>query len=311
MNVPWITEQQVQEKVSISDAIEAIAGSLTREVDGTARNIPKTMTTWEPASSAHALGAYDEGGGLVAFKTWVNTPEGASALLTLFDATTGTPRAVLEAGALGALRTAAVSGLATRLMSAPDAAELAVIGSGRQALGQVAAVCAVRPIARVRVWSRSESSRIGFAATVRDTLGVDAVTAPTLAEAVDGAPIVTLVTRATEPFLSPGVLSAGTHLNAVGAILPHTAEFDPALLADSDLTVVDSLANARRSSRELTEYYGEDWAPVKTLGDLLTGAVVRPLNPALTIFKGLGMGLADLAVAATVLESTHREGALA
>lgn len=311
MNVPWITEQQVHERVSILDAIESVTRSITREVDGTARNIPKTMTTWEPASSAHALGAYDEGAGLVAFKTWVNTPAGASALMTLFDATTGTPRAVLEAGALGSLRTAAVSGLATRLMSAPDASELALIGSGRQALGQVAAVCAVRPITRVRVWSRSENSRTGFAATVRENLGIDAVATPTLAEAVDGAPIVTLITRATEPFLPRGLLSPGTHLNAVGAILPGNAEFDPALLADADLTVVDSIANARRSSRELTEYYGEDWARVKTLGDLLTGAVVRPLHPALTIFKGLGMGLADLAVAATVLESTNREGALA
>ncbi|UAK31279.1 ornithine cyclodeaminase family protein [Nocardia asteroides] len=309
MDIPWITDRQVQEVISLTDAIEAVARSIVRETKGNAGDIAKTMTTWGPASSAHALGAYDGGADLVAFKTWVNTPAGASALMTLFDMSAGRARAVLEAGALGALRTAAVTGLATRLMSDPSASELALIGSGRQALRQVEAICAVRPIRRVRVWSRSEDRRIGFAAAVRDTLGIDATATATLAEAVDSAPIVTLITRAIEPFLSRGLLATGTHLNAVGAILPNNAEFDPALLEESDLTVVDNFVNAQRASRELNEYYGVDWSAVSTLGDLLTEKAHRPSQPRLTVFKGLGMGLADLAVAATALEAITGQGA--
>ncbi|MEU1997985.1 ornithine cyclodeaminase family protein [Nocardia gamkensis] len=309
MNVPWITDQQVRENISIVQAIEAVSRSLAREVQGNARDIPKTMTTWGPASSAHALGAYDAGAQLVAFKTWVNTPAGASALVTLFDALAGRATAVLEAGALGTLRTAAVSGLATQLMSAPEASEMALIGSGRQALRQVEAVCAVRPIRRVRVWSRSEEGRIRLADAVRSDLGIDAVATTTLAEAVDRAPIVTLITRAVEPFLHRGLLSPGAHLNAVGAILPSNAEFEPELLSDSDLTVVDSITNAQRSSRELIEYYGQDWSAVSTLGDLLTAPIQRPPQPRLTVFKGLGMGLADLAVASLALDAVTREGA--
>ncbi|MFI9534354.1 ornithine cyclodeaminase family protein [Nocardia fusca] len=311
MNVPWITDQQVQERISMQQAIEALSRTLAREAEGRACDIPKTMTTWGAASSAHALGAYDANAGLVAFKTWVNTPAGASALMTLFDADAGQATAVLEAAALGTLRTAAVSGLATDLMSAADASQMALIGSGRQALRQVEAVCAVRPIRRVRIWSRSEQGRSRLAAQVQERLGIEAKATATLAEAVAAAPIVTLITRASEPFLFRGMLAAGTHLNAVGAILPANAEFDPALLGDSDLTVVDSLANARRSSRELTEYYDQDWSAVRTLGDLLTATAKRPEHPRLTVFKGLGMGLADLAVASAVLDAGTRQGASA
>jgi ornithine cyclodeaminase len=119
---------------------------------------------------------------------------------------------------------------------------------------------------------------------------------------------VTLMTRASEPVLGAGDLSAGAHLNAVGAILPANAEFDPRLLAAAQLTVVDNLENARRSSRELREHFGDDWSRVRTLGDVVTGAVKRDdSTPAPTIFKSLGMGLCDLAAATAFLRSVQPE----
>lgn len=304
-SIPFITEAQVTEYVSLPAVIDSISRVVQAESRGAACNIPKTMTTWGPASSAHALGARDEDNNLVAFKTWVNTPGGASAILTLFDAETGAALAVMEAGVLGALRTAAIAGLATRLLSDPASDELAIIGTGRQALRQVAAAAAVRPITRVRVWSPRENSREKFAGTVRETLDIEARAETSLAAAVDGAPLVTLITRASEPFLRRGMLTDGAHLNAVGAILPRSAEFEPSLLADVDLAVVDNVDNARRSSREFNEFYGEDWSSVSTLGDVLTGKVTRPPTPRLTVFKGLGMGLSDLAAASIVLDSSR------
>lgn len=297
-------EADVLAALDLRTVIDAVEAAVAAEAAGTARNIPKTMTTWDPASSAHALGAV--GDGLVAFKTWVNTPAGASALVTVFDAADGSLLATVEAGALGALRTAAVSGVATRWLAAPDADVLAVAGTGRQALRQVQAVHLVRPLHEVRVWSPTPAHRAAFAARLGDELGLAAVTVEALPDAVAGAGIVTLVTRATEPILTD--LPPRTHLNAVGAILPANAEFAPALLDGVQLTVVDNRENARRSSRELREHFGDDWSTVATLGEVVTGAAKRAdTDPRPTVFKGLGMGLADLAAVAAYLRIVDPE----
>ncbi|MHA3700879.1 ornithine cyclodeaminase family protein [Jatrophihabitans sp. YIM 134969] len=290
---------------AVTDAVEA---AVAAEAAGRARNIDKTMTTWDTASSAHSLGAVDTASGTVAFKSWVNTPAGASAVVTVFDAADGRLLAVVEAGALGALRTAAISAVATRWLARPDATEAAVVGSGRQALRQVEAVVSARPIRAVRVWSPSVEHRATFARQVTDRVGIAAAASASLDEAVDGADVVTLVTRAREPFLRADALSPGAHLNAVGAILPRNAEFDPALLHRSRLTVVDNLPNAQRSSRELREHFGEDWSTVRTLGEVVTGAAKRADDdPGPTVFKALGMGLADLAAVTAFLRVVQPE----
>ncbi|WP_242676638.1 ornithine cyclodeaminase family protein [Rhodococcus sp. ABRD24] len=255
------------------------------------------MTTWDPSSAAHALGGFDHETGRVAFKTWVNTPVGAESLLSLFDSTNGRILAMMQSVTLGVIRTAAVSGVATDALSAPDADEMTIIGTGRQALQQVAAVACVRSLRRVRVWSPTPASRKAFTKQIGTDLEISAETANTLEEAVADSPIVTIVTRAREPFFPRGILANGAHFNAIGAILPHAAEFDSAILDDSDLTVVDNLTNARNASKELIDHFGDDWSSVATLGDILTGATSRPTSPRLTVFKGMGMGLADLAVA--------------
>lgn len=298
------TDADVRSTVALPQVIDSLERVLAHEAAGAAWNLDKTMTTWPvgPArGSAHALGAVDRESDLAVFKTWVNTPAGASALMTLFTASDGAPLGVAEAGAAGALRTAAASGVATRLLADPGADELAVLGAGRQALRQVEAVAAVRPLRRVRLWNRTADRAHELAGQVRDALHLEAVVAPTVADATRDTPIVTLVTRADEPFLRIGHLAPGAHLNAVGAILPHQAEFDPALLDDAALTVVDSEPNARRGSRELREHFGvppgDDWGAVRTLADLVAGKAVRPDHPRCTVFKGMGMGLSDLAVA--------------
>ncbi|WP_109524940.1 ornithine cyclodeaminase family protein [Nocardia aurea] len=295
-----LSEAQVAELASLAEVIDAVCAAVERETTGQAANIAKTMTTWEPSSSGHALGALDTADGLLAFKTWVNTPAGASAVLTLFDTTTGQVLATMSAGALGAMRTAAITGLATRLMADVEADDLAILGSGRQALRQVEAVNLVRPLRRVRVWSPNPERRAAFARAVEDTLGIKTLSADSLDQATRDAPIVTTITRAREPFLRREHLCRGAHLNAVGAILPANAEFDPSLLADAELIAVDNLDSARHASRELREFCGDDFSAVRTLGELASGTARRPRCPSLTVFKGLGMGLSDLAAATVV-----------
>ncbi|SNS82590.1 ornithine cyclodeaminase family protein [Rhodococcoides kyotonense] len=294
------TDEQVIASVDRRTSIIALRDVLVSAHRGTAHSIPKTMAQFDTASTAHSLGAVDTAQQIVAFKSWVNTPNGASALLSLFDAVDGRTLAVMSAGALGMLRTACTAALATDILADPAASELAIVGTGRQAFHQVAAIHDVRPLELVRVWSPTEESRTAFADLVGSTLGIRTEIADTARNAVTGAPIVTTITRATEPFLDGEWLARGAHLNAVGAILPTSAELLPSVLPLSDLTVVDDIDNATRASRELKEHFGNDLSSVPSLGEVIDRDVTRPDDPRLTVYKGLGSGLTDLAVAALV-----------
>lgn len=302
----WLTEQDVAGLVDLGEAIEQVELSLADEDRGTAQSIPKALGTWAERSSAHALGAVSTARGMASFKTWVNTPQGAAAILTLFDAEQGRALTVMEAGTVGFLRTAAINGVATKHLAAPEAASMAIVGTGRQALPQVAAVSAVRPLESVQVYSPTLEHRNAFATRLRDELGLRAVAMDTLDEAIRGQPIVTLITRAREPFLRAEILATGAHVNAAGAILPANAELLPDVLARSSLTVADSITNARRASRELIEH--DVWDEIVPLHAVIGGAVTRSPSPQLTVFKGMGMGLSDLAVASFAYNRARERG---
>jgi alanine dehydrogenase len=223
----WITEADVVAIMDMPRAIEALETGLRAEAQGTAANMTKTHVEWSvhgEHATLHAIGAAFPAAGIVGTKTWAHTPGGATPLLILYDAATGALKAIVEAFALGQLRTGAASGVATRWLAAATADELALIGTGKQSLTQVAAVAAVRRLKRVRVFGRDAGRRARAAARVREELGLDAVEATTVEDAVRGAPIITAVTRAREPFLHASMVSRGAHINAVGAIVPSGAE---------------------------------------------------------------------------------------
>ena len=132
-----------------------------------------------------------------------------------------------------------------------------------------------------------------------------------VAEAVHDAGVITLITRASEPFLTAGMVPRGAHINAAGAILPANAEFSQDILGRASLVVVDNVANARKASRELIEHYGQDsrgWSGVRTIGELLDAGFSRPPDADITLFKPMGMGLSDLAVAIIVFERVRGSG---
>ena len=145
-------------------------------------------------------------------------------MLILFDSGSGALKAIIEAFAMGQLRTGSVSGLATRWMSRQDASEFALIGTGKQALHQAAAVLAVRPIRRIRVYSPNRKHRSEFAEVLKRHFEVEAVAAGSCSEATDGAGVITTFTRATEAFLTSDMVGQGAHVNSIGAIVPSRAE---------------------------------------------------------------------------------------
>jgi ornithine cyclodeaminase len=306
----WIVEEDVRQLVSLNDAIDALAAGLVLEARGEAGNVDKALGQWN-ASSMHALGAMMPLRGYVAFKTWANTPRGAAAVLSLYSATDGALLALMEASAIGTLRTAAISGLATRQLASDDADEMALIGTGMQSPVQMAAIAAVRPLKRIRVFSPTPEKRKAFLARAEAMMGCEIVEAGSVAEAVAGAPIITLATRAREPFLTAAMVGRGAHVNAPGAILPGNAEFHQDLFDRAGLVVVDNKRNAAKASREFGERYGADaarWGDVHTLGEILDAGIGRAEGSDVTLFKPMGMGLSDLAVAALVYERATGAG---
>lgn len=308
----WITEAEVVALLSLAEAIDALERGLALEAEGGAVNMPKTQVNWPPSNNLHALGGVMPGKGLVGTKTWSHTANGTCPLLVLFDAENGGLRAIIEAFALGQMRTGAMTGLATRWLARPDARELAIIGAGKQAVAQVAAVHATRPLTRLRIYSPRRESRAAFADKVRAAgFGFEIAVAETLEAAVDGAGIVTLVTRAKEPFLASKHLQPGVHVNAVGAIGLDRIEFEPQILRRCGTVAVDSIDSVRRLSREFIDFYGAghgDWASVKTMASVVQAKKPRSKETDLTLFKPMGMGIADLAIGAEILERARDRG---
>ena len=300
----WISEAQVVELMSLPEAIEALREGLSEEAAGRASNMVKTHATWDDGSTLHAIGAVFEGWGAVGTKTWAHTKGGAMPLLVLIDAKTGEVQAIIEAFALGQMRTGGVSGLGADLLAVPDAKRMAMIGAGKQSLTQVAGVAAVRRLEQVTVWSPTAANREALASRVEDKLGIKAVATQTLDGALDGADVVTLATRARQPFLTADALQPGVHINAVGAITPERAEFETALLERATVVAADSVAQVRKLSREFQAAYGDDearWAQVQPLCKLVGSGGGRPMDADLTLFKAMGMGISDLALGIAIL----------
>ena len=307
----WLSELDVLELMDMGNAISALKQGLLLEAHGQALNMTKTHISWGQGSTLHAIGAVFPNTGFAGTKTWAHTSEGAKPLLVLFDSNTGSLRAVIEAFALGQLRTGAISGIATERLASEEADEFAIIGTGKQAMMQVCAVLAVRHIRRIRVFGRNQERRAQFTARVQKEFGVEAVSEKTIKAAVKDAAIITLVTRAKEPILDASMIAPGTHINAVGAIVPGGFELASNVLERADVVAVDCISQARKLSSELIEFCREEevrWAAVRSLADIMESGNLRSPNSDITIFKSLGMGISDLSLAIEIYEKAVKVG---
>lgn len=307
----WITEADVTSLIALPEAVAALERTLALEARNAAANLPKTHLMVGRNDAMHAIGAAVAGAGLCGTKTWVNVGGKSQTVLIVFALEDGTLQAVIEATALGQMRTAAMTGVSTRLLAPAGADELAVIGSGKQALGQVAAVAAVRKLKHVRVYSRRPQAREAFAQSVRETLDLRVTASATLDEAVRDAPIVTLITNATEPFFTAAMAAAGAHINAIGAIVPARAEFTQDIFARCGVIAVDTIAGVRELSAEFRTRFGTEpgaWSAVTPIAELVAAGKGRPAGCDLTLFKAIGMGLSDLALAIEILARVEKRG---
>lgn len=305
----WLTDEDVTRYVTLADAIAALEAGLLELSRGDAFNLPKALGGFDDGASMHSLGSASPNAGYCGYKNWVNTKQGARAVFILFSTVDARLLAIMEASVLGQLRTSAIAGVGTRWMASASASDLAIIGSGRQAMAQIVAVNAVRPLARIRVWSRTEANRRAFAQEVRRHFDIPVLEPSNHEAATDGAQIVTLVTRSSQPFLSAAQLAEGAHLNAMGAILPGNAEFHSDVFERARVIAVDDLTNTQHASREFTEYFRErGWDRVQMLGNIVASGVPATSDTGITLFKAMGMGISDLSVARMVYERAIADG---
>ncbi len=306
----WITEQDVVEVISLPEAIPALEAGLALEAAGSARNMEKTHQIWGGHHTLHAIGAVVEGAHVVGTKTWAHTAGGATPLVTLWNSDTGKLEAIIEAFALGQMRTGGISGVATGCMAKADADDLAIIGTGKQSMTQVVAVNAVRPLKRIRVFSPTAENRRAFLARLEKLFPTATlVEAASVEEAVKDAPIITLVTRARTPVLTASMIARGAHLNAVGAITPEREEFTQDVFDRISVIAVDMVESVKSLSAEFRKRFGDgDWSQVRPLSELVAAKAERPKDADITLFKAMGMGLSDLALGIEILKRVRAKG---
>jgi alanine dehydrogenase len=303
----YLTEADVAALISLPQTITALEETLAHQAEGSATTVPKAMAQWK-GGSLHALASVDEAASVAGIKSWINTPSGAVAVMLLFDASRGVLLGVIEAGVLGALRTAGVSAIATARLAAANTQTAAIIGSGRQAFLQLAAILAARNVKNVKVWSPTPEKRAQFAMRASALFGQTIEDAPSLAAACEGAEIIATVTRACEPFLSLDHVQQGAHVNAIGAILKGTRELAPEIMASADIIAVDDISTSRAGSQELIDWEAEPHLADRLVSLSALTADHRPAAPRLTLFKSMGMGLSDLAVAGAAIRAAELQG---
>ena len=321
MSFRLLTHRDVRELLPMSECVDAMAGALAALSRGDAQ-LPLRTMMWLPERKG-LLGLMPSylgeprcfGLKAISFMpgnmgTEFESHQGA---VLLFEAEHGQLLAVMDASSITGIRTAAASGLATRLLARKDAGDLAILGSGVQAASHLEAMSVVRNLRRVRVWSRDEAQMAAFAEREGRRLGVRIEPSPSAQSAVKGADIVCTTTAARTPVLYGDWLVPGAHVNAVGACFPDTRELDTRAVVRSRFFVdcrESTLNEAGDFLIPRSEGAVTDDHILGEIGEVVLGKVAgRGSDDDVTVFKSLGVAVEDLAAAHHIYKkavATHR-----
>src|SRR4029077_3865145 len=293
----FLNEEQVRQHLRMVDLIPAMEKALIDFSAGKVTQPVRSVIKVDPPGGFLGLmpALTPDGLGLKAVTFYPSNTECGipthMATIFLVDPETGTPLAIMDGRLITEMRTAAVSAAATKLLAAPDAIILAVLGSGVQARSHVDALRLVRQFEEVRVWSPTQEHAKQFA----EEVGGTAVSAD---EAVRGADVVVTLTNSKTPVLKGSWLKRGSHVNAIGACRPDWRDLDDNAM--TNVVFVDSREGASKESGDVILSGAKIYAE---LGEALAGKVSTRANET-TIFKSLGMGVQDIAAALLFYRST-------
>lgn len=312
----------VRELFPMERAIEVMAEAMRRYSAGQV-TLP-LRTILRPAGETGLMGTmpgYVSGGSLAGFglKAMMLKPENPARGLDLhigvvlvFDKETARPLAMMDASAVTAIRTAAVSAVATDALARPEAADLAILGTGVQGRSHLEAMRIVRPPRRVRAWSPNPGHLRAYLEWAKARHGIDVEACPGPAAALAGADLVCTTTAAKEPVVRAADLSEGAHVNAVGASFIDHRELTPEAVALASL-FVDSRESAASESGDLRGAIDAGLADTghirAEIGEVLLGKHPGRQDPAeITLYKSLGLGVQDIMSGFAIAEAAAATG---
>ncbi|MGZ8229903.1 MAG: ornithine cyclodeaminase family protein [Burkholderiales bacterium] len=310
--IRYLTEADVKQLLTMPLAIELVEASLKARAEGHAVDVPRVRTR-TPQGTLHIVQAAAHDLNRIGYKAYyASAASGTRYHVHLYDMAKGPLDAMVEASHIGVLRTGAASGVASRYLARENASVVAMIGAGKQAYGQLEAVCAVRDIREVRVWSRKRETARVFIEAMSSRVKTEMRVVDGAVDAVKGAHIVNVITKASEPVLRGEWLEPGQHINAAGSNALLRREIDLAAVKRCDYITVDSRGTARNECGDLfpaVESGLLDWETLPEIGEVIIGrARRRDSSQEITLYESHGMGIQDLYVAERLVQMARERG---
>ena len=304
----FLKETRVETIIPMPQAIEAVEEALAETSRGNAVVLPRRRIHHTnrmlfgvlPGSFKGAMGAY------------LQTDRDRTIhheTVILYSVETGEPLILFQDCSINELRTGAAGGVGAKHLASPDARRVAVIGSEKHAFTQLQAVCAVRPIDTVRVFSPTPAHRIRFAGRARTDLDLDATAADSAEAALEGSDIVITATNAQSPVFEGRSLRPGMHVTSIanGDKTRVREEIDRDAMTRAAKVCITSKATVQANESDVFRAVRDGaltWDGVCELGDVILGnAPGRTAPDEITLFKLQGLGIMDLAVGLRAYEA--------
>ncbi len=271
MRILYIKEEEVERLVSVPEVIDALDTAFHDQAAGRAWTNPRNRLRLPGATLHMMAGAIP---GYFGYKAYTVAAGKARFFFFLYSTQAMDLVAMIEADALGQIRTGAASGLATRILSKPDSKQATLFGAGWQAQTQLLAIDAVRDLKRVLIVNRKPERRDEFIKKMQPRVKAELVAAGSPDEAVRSSDVVTTITSSREPVLKGEWLQPGVHINAAGGNLLLRRELDDETVMRANRLVVDSIDQSRIESGEflgVIESGGRHWEDFIEFRDLVAG----------------------------------------
>ena len=302
MAAVFLTESDVEQVIDMSATLGIVEECLRRLAIGEATNVPRDRAI-APGIILHTMSAASGYLGHVGWKAYTTTNQGARFLVGLYDST-GAMVALIEADKLGQLRTGAVTGVAVKHLSPPEADRVGLFGTGTQARTQLTAIAAVRKLTKVFVYGRDADRRRRFAEEMSQECGIDVEAVDDPKKAVRDLPIVVTATTSRTPVFDGADLSPGTLVCAVGSNWLNKAEVDVTTVERAVRVVCDDVTACRHEAGDLVpalEAGKFSWGQAVSLGEVIAGRVAGMTDPKeIVLFKSVGLAVEDVAMAVEI-----------
>jgi ornithine cyclodeaminase len=307
----FLSEADVKQLLTMDLALEAVEAAHRAHGTGRAIDIPRQRTR-VPTASLHILQGALLDEGVMGYKAYTVSKEGARFLVHLFDSASGRLLGIIEADYLGMMRTGATGGLAARYLACEDAATVGVFGSGWQAQSQIEALCRVRSLRRIKIYSRDAERRRTAAADFSRRFGVEVLPVETAEQAARDSDIVVTITTSPTPVFEGAWLAEGCHVTAAGSNALIRREVDEKTVGRAGLVCVDSRATALAEAGDLQPALEKGRlhaGQLVELGEVVAGVRAgRQSKRQITLFESQGMAIQDLALGLRLLHLASERG---